>query len=257
MKSIKEITIFCGGDINKINTWSGVPYFLCTALRAKGITVNHVDTGIERKLEWIYNKLTGPLVIKLLRNYRADYSTSLLRYIIVRNKIENGISKYPASDCLIFFSFCYSAAGITKIPSVMISDWTLEYFIRFILKRKPLYFERRALHRDDKQIEMTEAVFSLFPKITEYLKQKYINPNIFYLGNGVNSVYTPPKNYQEMISIKQKSYKLLFIGQKKYSQGLLTLIHAFQLLKNEFPNLSIHVIGMNEKDIGLDWIGLD
>lgn len=249
MKPLREVTVFCGGDINKINTWSGVPYFFCNALKEKGIKINYISIAIERKLEWIYNKITGPIIIKLLRNIRADYSTSLLRYLIIKKKIKNGVLRYPCSDCLLFFSFCYSGAGVTKIPSVMISDWTLDYFMKFNLKREPLLFERRALRRDDRQIEMTEAVFSLFPKISEYLRQKYINKNIYYLGNGVNSLVVPSIDNLEMISVKKKSCKLLFIGEKKYLKGLQTLISAFRILKSDFPKLSIHVIGMNEKDI--------
>jgi glycosyltransferase involved in cell wall biosynthesis len=250
MNPIKEITVYAGGDIDNINTWSGVPYFFCNKLRAQGIKVNYVNTGIERKIEWIYQKLTGTIIIKLLRNYRADYSTSLLRYLIVKHKIKRSILRYPNSDSLGFSSFCYSAAGMTRIPSIMISDWTLDYYMRFILKRKPRFFERRVLRRDDKEIEATDIVFSIFPGITEYLRQKYKNTNIYYLGNAVNHIIPPPANCQELILKKQKSFKLLLIGGKKYSTGLQTLIRAFQLSRADFPNLSVHVIGMTEKDIG-------
>jgi hypothetical protein len=142
MNKIKEITIFAGGDIADINTWSGIPYFFTRALKTRDIKINHVNIKVEKKIEWFYNKITGTIIIKLLRNQRADYSTSLLRYLIVRYKIKRGISKYQKSDCLVFFTFSYSAAKITKIPSIMISDWTLDYYMKFILKRKPLFFEK-------------------------------------------------------------------------------------------------------------------
>jgi glycosyltransferase involved in cell wall biosynthesis len=236
-------------NINNINTWSGVPYFFSRELKTRGITINYVCIGIESKIEWIYNKITGTIIIKLLRNQRADYSTSLLRYLIVKQKIKRGISKYPHSDCLVFFTFCYSAAKLTEIPSIMISDWTLDYYMKFMLERNPRFFEKRALKRDDEEIEATKIIFSLFPNIVKYMKSKYINKNIYYLGNAVNCLWEPPYEPEDTIKNKQQAQKILFIGGKKYWSGLEVLIKTFQILKNQFPNLSIHVIGFLETDI--------
>jgi glycosyltransferase involved in cell wall biosynthesis len=266
MYPIKEVTIFAGGNIFDINTWSGVPFFFCKALQEKGININNVDIAIssrkERIIEFIYNKLTGPVVIKILHNFRADYTTSVLRHSIIRNKIKQAVLKYPYSDCLIFFSFTCSATGISKIPSIMISDWTLDYWIRFIRRSPPRFFERKILRHDDKQIESANVIFSIFPGITEYLRTKYKNRNIFYLGNAVNSIRKPPENFQGMIANKQQQKKLLFIGGRKYLGGLYDLIDALKILKNEFDNISIHVIGIKKEDIynyheidsDIDWI---
>jgi glycosyltransferase involved in cell wall biosynthesis len=246
---MKEITIFANNDINNINTWSGVPYFFSKALKSRGIKINYVSINVEKLIEWIYNKITGTVIIKILHNQRADYSTSLLRYLIVRHRIRRGIYKYPNSDCLIFFTFCYSAAGITKIPSIMISDWTLDYYMKFILQRNPGFFERRVLKRDDRQIEATKIIFSLFPEITEYMKSKYNNANIYFLGNAVNSEHEPPDDPQNMIQTKYTMRNLLFIGGKKYLPGLDILIKTFQILRGEFPDIRIHIIGLSAEDV--------
>jgi glycosyltransferase involved in cell wall biosynthesis len=134
----------------------------------------------------------------------------------------------------------------------MISDWTVDYFLRFCLKREPGFFERRALARDDRQIEATDVVFSIFPGIAEYLKNKYKNKNIFYLGNAVNTLHTLPDNIRELILAKKDAHKLLFIGGKKYLDGLRTLINACTQLRAEFDNLSIHIIGMTRQDFSFD-----
>ena len=253
MHPIKEVTIFAGGSIFDINTWSGVPFFFCNALKEKGIKINSVDIAIssrkERIIEFVYNKLTGPVIIKILHNFRFDYTTSLLRHFIVKNKIKQAVLKYPYSDCLVFFSFTSSAAGITKIPSIMISDWTLEYWIRFMRRSPPRFFERQILRHDDRQIESANIIFSIFPGITEYLRTKYKNRNIYYLGNAVNVVRKPPEDFQSMIANKQRQKKLLFIGGKKYLTGLCDLLGAYKILKNEFDNISIHIIGMKKEDV--------
>jgi glycosyltransferase involved in cell wall biosynthesis len=249
MRKIREITIFANNDINNINTWSGVPCFFANALKVKDIKINYVCIGIEPKIEWIYGKIIGTIIVKLLHNQRADYSTSLLRYLIIRQKIKRGISKYPHSDCFVFFTFCYSAAGLTKIPSIMISDWTLDYYMKFILKRKPRFFEQRVLRRDDREIEATQIIFSLFPGIVKYMRSKYNNKNIYYFGNAVNCLRKPPDGFEDRFADKHKARKILFIGGKKYLTGLEDLIKAFQILKNKFTDLSIHIIGFSESDI--------
>lgn len=90
-------------------------------------------------------------------------------------------------------------------------------------------------------------VFSLFPNVTRYMKDRYGNDRVFYLGNVVNSVYevATDKNYQP----KDKSNKLLFIGSKKYIEGLNVLIEAFRNLKRQYPQLTLHVVGIDKNDL--------
>lgn len=96
-------------------------------------------------------------------------------------------------------------------------------------------------------IESTNFVFPLFPGIEVYMKSKYSNKNIFYLGNVINTIYKASK--EEAIRTKMNSNDLLFVGDSKYIEGAQLLLKAFTILKHQFPELTIHLIGLNEDDL--------
>jgi glycosyltransferase involved in cell wall biosynthesis len=47
-----------------------------------------------------------------------------------------------------------------------------------------------------------------------------------------------------------KRDNLLFVGSKKYLQGARTLVDAFRVLKQEYPDLQLHIVGMKWRDLG-------
>ena len=55
---------------------------------------------------------------------------------------------------------------------------------------------------------------------------------------------------EEILQSKKDSYDILFAGNTKYIEGASALLKAFTRLKENFPRLKLHIIGMQESDLG-------
>lgn len=89
----------------------------------------------------------------------------------------------------------------------------------------------------------------MFPQCTETMQKQYPNANIHFLGgNVINLLYKQKISPQKIIPQKIKSNIILFVGQKKYQKGANMLIDAFKILKQKNPSLTLHIIGMQNRD---------
>ena len=81
------------------------------------------------------------------------------------------------------------------------------------------------------------------------MQEAYPNANIRYLGeNVINNLCDTEYQTEELISKKEKSDIILFIGQKKYIEGAKLLIHALMGMRDKGKNYQLHIIGMREND---------
>lgn len=246
MKIIKEVTVFTNGDSQKLTTWSNVPYFFTDTLITKGIKVNRVDISPFLPLQIVY-KMTFYAILKLLnRNTTYTYFRSYIHYINVRYRIKRALINYKDSDIFIFLTFSFSSAGLTKKPTILFCDWTYDHYFNYFQNRKPDILERSCIKIEDKQIEHSDLIFVLFPGVLDYMKSRYKNKNIFYIGNIINSIHDTTKS--RILEEKSISNDLLFIGGKQYIEGAKLLINAYTLLKCEYPDLSLHIVGMQNRD---------
>ncbi len=246
MKKIKEVTVFTNGDSSKICTWSNVPYFFTKSLLSKGIIVNRVDLSPSPFLKKIFNITFYGVVKKINRHSTYNYFRSFTHFINLRYRIKKAINQYPNSDANIFLTFSFSSVSLTQKPTIQFCDWTYDYYFKYFIDRKPDFFEKQCIKRENSQIEGSDIVISLFPSVAEYMKKHYINENIYYLGNVINSLYV----ISEIDAIKHKknSNNILFVGSKKYIEGAQSLINAFEKLKQNYPQLNLHIIGMKFAD---------
>lgn len=245
-KKIKEVTVFTNGDSSKINTWSNVPYFFTATLLAKGIVVNRVDLSPSDFIR-ITLKRTFYRFLKMI-NPRSSciYYRSVAHFIDVRHRIKRAIKQYPNTDANIFLTFSFSSAGLTQKPTVQFGDWTYDHSFKHFKDKKPGFFDRQSIRREDSQIRGSDLVFPLFPSVAEYMQAKYKTQNIHYLGNVINSLYENSED--EVFRCNANSTKILFVGGKQYIEGAKSLIKAFEGLKQKIPLLSLHIIGMDADD---------
>jgi glycosyltransferase involved in cell wall biosynthesis len=241
MKKLNEVTVFTNGDSSKLSTWSNVPFFLTNTFISKGIKVNRIDISGSPFLQKIYYK-TFYKVFKMLNKGTAyDYYHSNIHFYNARNRIKSAVKQYPNSDADIFLTFTFSSAGLQKKTIVQLCDWTYDHYFKYFLGREPDIVERQSIKREDSQIEGSDLVFSLFPNVADYMKQRYKNENINYIGNVINSLYEVSETD---LDIKANSNNLLFIGGKKYIEGAKALIAAFKSLINNHKDLVLHIIGI-------------
>lgn len=247
MNRIKELTVFTNGDSSDINSWSNIPFFFTETAKSKGVKVNRVDIGPSINLKQKFDRSYFYRIIKKVhKNTSYDYFRSIIHFKNVRVRIKRAIRQYPDSDAYIFLTFSFSSTKLTNKPTVLLCDWTYDYYFKYFLNRKPDFFEKQSIRRENLQISGSDLVFSLFPGVADYMKKKYCTDNIYYIGNVINSICTSSRN--EILCLKKQSYKLLFIGKIKYIEGARSLIEAFKLLKPKYPQLSLHFIGLYKTD---------
>jgi glycosyltransferase involved in cell wall biosynthesis len=95
----------------------------------------------------------------------------------------------------------------------------------------------------DAVIEEAGLVFPLFPSAAKYMKSRYKNRNIHYLGNVINSA--EENNEVEILELKKTSKSIVFIGSTKYAEGARSLINAFEEFKKEYPDVELDLIGIS------------
>jgi glycosyltransferase involved in cell wall biosynthesis len=243
----KEVTVFTEGDASKLRTWSNVPYYLTRTLEEKGFIVNRINVGPNKIIKIIFNKF----IIKIIRkfyNSSSEYylNRTVLFEKIVTNKMKRAVKKYNNTDFFISTSYSFTPWQFTDKKKVLFCDWTIEYYYNYFLNREPDILEQSAIDRQNKNIEKSDFVISLFPNIADYMKVKYPHQNVSYLGNVINSEINKDRN--EIINNKINSFSLLFIGGAKYVEGANSLISAFKIVKQKYPNLNLNIIGMNRDE---------
>ena len=244
---INEVIVFTNGDSGKLSTWSNVPYFFTETLLAKGIQVHRVDLSPPGPVRTLYRRTVCQLVKLLNRRTSYDYSRSAIHFFLSRRKIKNALRRYPTAEATVFLTFSFSATGLSDKPSVQFCDWTYDHHVKHFAARTPDWFEKACIEREDSQIEGAQWVFPLFPSVTDYMKTRYRNKHIYYLGNVINSLYTVSED--RIVQDKQAACRLLFVGSRKYINGAICLVTAFERLRVRYPKLSLDIIGMTDADL--------
>jgi glycosyltransferase involved in cell wall biosynthesis len=175
------------------------------------------------------------------------YSRSLVHFANVKHRIKKALKSHPHADANIFLTFSHSSVGLSRAPAVQICDWTYEYYFKHFEGRKPDLLERRSVRREDNLIEHSDLVIPLFPGVAEHMRRRYSNRNICYLGNAANSLCEP---LEQGLALDKKSGSdaLLFVGNRNYLEGARCLIAAFELLRKEHRELSLHLVGLDPGD---------
>lgn len=242
---IQKLNVFTNGDAHQLSTWSNVPYLFTETLKQKGIKINYINTQPNKFIKSIY-RFSIWQILKRIPKYDAyDYYRTSINRFFVNQKIKNAIKKYPNADANLFLNFSFSAKEFSDKPSILFGDWTYDLYFKNIKQREPSGLEQSFILQENKCIENADAVFVLFPKVFKYMKNKYQNKHIYYIGNVVNAVQNL-KDEEEILQQKQYSNTILFIGSTKYLEGANALIVAVQQLQNEYQQLQVHIIGIEK-----------
>jgi glycosyltransferase involved in cell wall biosynthesis len=107
-----------------------------------------------------------------------------------------------------------------------------------------LWFEKKALQRETRNINGSQLVLALFPLSAAFIKANYNQKNTHYLGNVINAVQEPQKGF--ILDHKLRFKKIIFIGNKKYLNGAKQLIEAFHFLNSD--DVELHMIGLTREE---------
>jgi glycosyltransferase involved in cell wall biosynthesis len=250
---LKEATVFASGDPDAPSTWSNIPHFLVETLRRSQVKVNTVNLAPSRLLKRAYDGLVRlPLRLAQPNSAYAYFRTPVHEWDVSR-RIGEAVRAYPASQLNLFLTFTFTGSRQSAVPSVQICDWPFEYHIRHFLQREPTFLEREAIRRERRNMEDSHLVVSLFPGIAKYLSSLYPSARSVYLGHVINTTRTPS---EQILSLKEKSQDLLFIGGGHYREGAQHLVEAFGQLKESRPDLRLHIVGMSKQQVGRNGPGV-
>lgn len=241
----RKIIIFSPGDANKLKTWSNVPFFISHTLMNKGYEVICEDILLEdngKELNFICRFIN--FIMKKLGGQYNNFSSSKIYNLYVNKVIRKTLEKNKDAFASIIFDYDHVLDDV-KIAQILISDWDVEYAVKYYEGKKPTFFERKRILSQKRNIEKANAAITIFPNSYKEMKNRY--SNIYFIPNGINAVISPDK-FRSNIEKKYYSRHIVFVGKKYYLNGLNTLIKAVQKL-NSFSNAKTKYI--------IDVIGLD
>ncbi len=258
LNQIKRVNIFTQGDSNKPSTWSSVPYSFSNSIEKLGIQVNRIDilpenNWVFRSYTYIWDKYVRKFISRTFKKHIYSIDRSLFYRYLVKKKIKKAVKLNKEVDFNIFLTYSYTN-NYTKTPSLLLCDYTYEYFIEHKLKRKPNLLEKTYIRYEKKMISKSEIAVCLFSAVATYMNSKY-NKKTSYLGRiGLNIVSQDQLLESEGLVNKKNSNYILFVGNwtPSYYKAAKLLIDSFQLIKELHPNLELYIVGMNDdafKDI--------
>lgn len=239
-----EIIFFTYGDANRVSTWSNVPFCFSRALMDKGCTVHLVDIRCSMKYrKTFYYLIERPLSL-LFPNHEYDAFRSNIFYYYTYLKIHRAIRQHPNADWCFFLCFDFYNK-FSQIPSLVFGDWTFQIQIEERLQRKPYFFEKWFIKKQNKVITHADKVVCLFPETAERIRVSFPGTEAHYLGqNVINTVYKGNLCENEIINRKAASNKVLFIGRRHYLKGARLLKSAISRVRSLIPDVSVHYIGL-------------
>ena len=245
---MKEILFFTYGDSRKASSWSNVPYLFAEALEQQNIIIRRKNIAPNRYIQKFFNITIEKLLKWKYSHHEYSWIRTSLFSFLTNIKIARFVKKYKHADYCFFLCFDYYNK-FNNIPSLLFSDWTYSILIENRQNRKLYKFEQRFAKQQEFAINHAQCVISMFPQCTETMQKQYPNANIHFLGgNVINLLYKQKISPQKIIPQKIKSNIILFVGQKKYQKGANMLIDAFKILKQKNPSLTLHIIGMQNRD---------
>lgn len=237
---MKKAIIFSRGYSNDINTWSNVPYFLCSEIE-KEYQLVRVNIKLEDKN--IFYKLLSKSFNFFSRKISPIHAFERTRFYEKRvNKI---IKKtYDANQDAAFamcFDFSTDLSNEYGIKKVLLSDWTIEYYIKHQLNREPNKTERRLIKNQNSLIKTADYKITLFPNVELENKELGLKHLLFPSNSEVKFEINP--------EVKYHSNRILFVGRKHYKNALRELIEAVELINNELGEnrYLLDIIGMDSK----------
>lgn len=249
MKTVKELIFFSSGSADDASTWSNIPYLFSRELERQGLLVHKVNLS-NRFVARIWESCIRRPLKLLLKPFHTEsvyYGYSRLSHWLAEKRIKQAVNHWPTADYCIFIGYQH-ANRYSKIPSLLLSDWTTDVTIS--LKNLPPKPYRDCIKREHEAIRKADYVVSIFQLQAEKMQREIPDARVRFLGgNVINSFDDGVLNAHELIEIKRNSRKVLFIGRKtSYMEAARILVEAVVKLHEADPRVDLEMIGIAEED---------
>jgi len=197
-----------------------VPFYIKYPLMLKNLSFNKSNWKLKYHLDTSYYKHLTKMLCNMLRP--DDFDNNMLQIGSIYN-----IPEYINGRCRCF---CYNDSNLAQIMRYQGSAFNR---IPTSLIDNALAYERNVYHLLDKIFTMSEFVRQSFIHDFDVPDDKVVS-----IGAGINLDEIPEpyeKNYD--------NENILFIGIDFYRKGGQQLLEAFQLVRQNHPAATLHIIG--------------
>lgn len=240
-----DFIVFAIGSPHRAKTWSNVPFFFTRTLEQQGYRVMMVNIAPPRLIQLLFDVPWRNVCRLVGYKTRFSFLRSALNRWFTKLKIKRTLALNPEGHC-VFMTYSFGAGK--GRPYTLFCDQTFEQLITYFDERKPNRLEVPAINEERQNLLGAELVIALFPESAKALADEY-GGKVKYYGNVINleQVKVDPA---ELLARKRNSNEVLFIGNRKYMEGLQVLAEAVKLLnRGTGPQVTVHVVGMERKDL--------
>ena len=237
--------VFTIGDSRKPSTWSNVPYFFTRTLERQGYCVQRVNIAPSRFLQLLFDLPWKAFCRLIDRQTRFTYLRSRFNRRITIAKINRALKRYPDGHC-IFMTFSFGPPP--DRPYTLFCDQTFAQHIAYFDERQPDELEIPTIVEERKNLKNASFIIALFPELAQSLRGQHGN-KVKYYGNVVN-IDSMEVNADAVLKRKRSTNEIVFIGNRKYKEGLERLAEAVHIMNQDhLPQVTVNVIGMDRSDL--------
>jgi glycosyltransferase involved in cell wall biosynthesis len=155
------------------------------------------------------------------------------------------------ADLNLFLTFSFSSSRYAEAPVIHYCDRTYEHYLEE-RKQTPSRIDRIFIGIDRQNIESADLVLTTGELCADFIRSQYKAKRVICLKAGTNTDLDVT-NPDALISGKEHSTDILFIGRGVQKRGVDILIRAFTLFndRNE-GRFTLHIVGVHPAELPED-----
>jgi glycosyltransferase involved in cell wall biosynthesis len=252
-----KINVFALGNPRDINTWSNVPYFVCSSLEKHGVEVRGFNLFPQQWLSYCLYRLLMKYWYKLVGRFShfgpwQFMFRSRLNYFFANRNIRKLCLQYHDADANLFLTFSFSSFKHVPTSVIHYCDRAYEQLLDEI-GRRPTRTDRFFIETERENIQHAALVLGLNEACCAYIRSRYRTENVHRLRPGINLETFDKQDPEALITLKEQRKDILFIGRNAHQRGADILIQAFRIFNAANENaFKLHIVGIARQELA-DW----
>jgi glycosyltransferase involved in cell wall biosynthesis len=165
-------------------------------------------------------------------------------------------SQLNDADLNLFLTFSFSSSRYAGAPVIHYCDRTYEHYLEEC-QRTPSRFDRVFIRIDRQNIESSDLVLTTGELCADFIRSRYNAKRVICLRAG-NNTDLNVTNPDSLITGKEHSTDILFIGRGVQKRGVDILIRAFALFNHRHDHrFTLHIVGVQPAELPEDLRAID
>lgn len=239
----------CFGDPHDPATLSGIPKHLFDALERRYGPLPRVDY----QLSPLQRALVAARSVRPSRaRWQERYHLNRLSFRLRSANLRRAVSRVPGGLVLQVFG----VVEPSEQPFVIYADQTWQMAAEHWPAWLPSQVREREewVEREQRMYRRAEHVFTMSRQAAESLRTSYglRDDRVTVVGGGLNFETLPA-----LVASEREEPVVLFVGRDPLRKGCDTLVAAFRIVRERFPNARLQIIGTREapEEPGVEVLG--